>query len=235
MMKCFALLLALMLLLPACAEVPPPATTAPPPTTVPSEPASPTVITLPPETTSPAASDTFDEWYALLSYPDEGFNWIRSAMGCVFEKASDIDLEYLFYGGFREGNWDAVSPETEQQLLDRGFWREMDLQPMPAARIEGVLNDTFGISLSDCTIPQGWAYVEKEDLYCSNHNDAYYAGDFTITAVEDDGKTVHIHYNIADSYYNTATGEFLDNPSLILGLVRQENGSYQAAFNVIAP
>ena len=244
-MKHFALLLALLVLLTACAEVPPPADTAPPQaipettasaeTPLPPETTASPETPLPPETTAHTVSASFDEWYALLSYPDEGFNWLRSAMGCIFENPSEIDLEFLFYGGFRDGSWDHLSPESESYLIEQGFWREMDIQPMPAARIEEVLNETFGISLDDCTIPQGWEYVEKEDLYCSNHNDAYYTGDFTITAVEDDGKTVHIHYTIQDMYYNTATGEFTDTPSLILGLVRQPDGSYRAAFNVFAP
>ena len=227
-MKRLVLSLALVLLFSACTQTPP-ETSAPAETTLPAE------STVPAESTSPAVSDSYDEWYALLAYPDEGFNWLRSAMGCVFEKSSEIDLEYLFYGGFRDGSWDKLSPESEQYLIGQGFWREMDIQPMPVSQIEEVLNSTFGISLADCSIPEGWAYVEKEDLYCSNHNDAYYMGNFTITAVEDGGRTVHIHYTVEDSYYNTATGEFLDSPSLILGLVRQEDGSYQAAFNVPAP
>ena len=229
-MKRLALLLALILCLSACAEVPPPADTAPPRTTAPAE------TTLPPETTAPAVSDSFDEWYALLDFAEHPeTNWLRSAMGCIFETPDQIDLEYFFYLGFRDGSWEKLSPESENSLIEQGFWREMDLQPMPASRIEEVLNSTLGISLSDCTIPDGWLYAEAEDLYCSNHNDAYVLMSFTITAVEDDGKTVRIHYHVDDYFYNTATGEFLENADLILGLVRQSDGSCQAAFNVIAP
>lgn len=227
-MKRLALILAFVLLLAACAELPPPAETAPPQT------ASPVETALPSETTSPALSDSFDEWYALLEYPDEGFNWLRSAMGCVFEKTSDIDLEYLFYGGFREGSWDMLSPESENALLEQGFRCEMDLQPMPTARIEEILSSTLGVSLSDCTIPNGWLYAEAEDFYCSNHNDAYFPSPFTITAVEDDGRTIHIHYHVDDCFYNTATGGFLENTDMIYCLERREDGSYRAVFNVPA-
>ena len=108
----------------------------------------------------------------------------------------------------------------------------MDIQPMPVDQLEQVLQNNFGISLSDCTIPEGWAYVEKEDMYCSNHNDAFFPGVPTITAVEDDGKYITIHYTI-DSYWITATGEFMDTAPLVLSLVRNEDGTIHAVSNLL--
>lgn len=235
-MKRLALFLALALLLTACGEIPPPAETAPP---RPMETTASAETTLPPEspepaqTTSPAVSDPYSEWYALLEYTWPDTNWLRNAMGCVFSTPEEIDLEFLFYAGFRDGSWDKLSPESEAALIDQGFWRDMDLQPMPASRIEEVLNSTFGISLSDCTIPEGWRYAEKEDMYCSNHNDAYGLGDFTITGVEDDGETVRIRYHVDGYFYNTATGGFLDDVDMALTLNRQEDGSFRALSNVV--
>ena len=230
-MKRLALLLALILCLSACAELPPPADTAPP---RPAETTAPVETTQPPEIAAPVVSDSFDEWYALLSFAEHPeTNWLRNAMGCVFGAPEEIDLEFLFYAGFRDGSWDKLSPESEAALIERGFWREMDLQPMPVTRIEEVLNSTFGISLSDCTIPDGWGYVEKEDMYCSNHNDAYFLENFTITDVEDDGTTVRIHYHVEGYFYNTATGGFLDDVDMTLTLERQEDGSFRALSNVV--
>ena len=229
-MKRLAFVLALVLLLCGCVKTPPPATTAPP---LPTETAAPPETTEPLQTTSPTLSDPFAEWYILLDYTYPQTNWLRNAMGCVFETPAEIDLEFLFYAGFRDGSWDKLSPESEASLIDQGFWREMDIQPMPVSEIEVVLNSTFGISLSDCTIPDGWRYAEKEDFYCSNHNDAYGLGYFTITGVEDDGTTVRIRYHVDGSFYNTATGGFLDDVDMTLTLVRQADGSFRAQSNVV--
>ena len=231
-MKRIALLLALVLMLCSCAETPPPATTAPPLPTDPVETTAPVETTVPPETTAPTVSDPFAEYYALLEYTWPDTNWLHNAMGCIFESPAEIDLEYLFYAGFRLGSWDLLSPESEAQLIEQGFWREMDIQPMPVDQLEQVLQNNFGISLSDCTIPEGWAYVEKEDMYCSNHNDAFFPGVPTITAVEDDGHFITIHYTI-DSYWITATGEFMDTAPLVLSLVRNEDGTIHAVSNLL--
>lgn len=233
-MKRTALLLALVLslgLLCACAETPPPATTAP---SVPQETTRPTetapVLLCPGKETV----EDFSEYYTLLedTYPET--NWLRCAMGCVFAAPEEIDLNYLFYGGFGDGSWDRVSAESEAYLIEQGFWREMDLQPMPAEGLDAVLQAAFGISLSDTTIPEEWGYLEEEGLYCSNHNDAYGGvGPFTITAVRDDGSTVEIAYTTDTYYYNTATDVFLDSAELVLTLKRLEDGTIQAVSNVI--
>lgn len=222
-MKQLALILALVLLLAACAELPPPAETAPPQTAAPTE------------TTSPAVITDFSPYEALLDPNGEERNWLFFAMGCVFETPAELPLDYLFYLGLNHGSWDAISPESEEYLIEQGFWREMDLQPMPAAELDAILLQNFGVSLSDCTIPQSWRYLEAEDFYCSNNNDAYAPSPFTITAVEDDGKTIHIHYHVSDLFYNTKTEEFMDNADMIYGLERREDGSYRAVFNVPAP
>ena len=222
-MKRLALILALVLLLAACAELPPPAETAPSLTTVPTE------------TTSPAVVTDFSEYEALLDPNGDGRNWLFLAMGCVFETPKDIPLDYLFYLGLDHGSWDSISPESEEYLIEQGFLREMDLQPMPAAELDEILRSNFGVALSDCTIPQSWCYLETEDFYCSNNNDAFFPSPFTITAVEDDGKTVRIHYHVDDYFYNTATGEFLENADMIYSLERQEDGTYHAVFNIPAP
>ena len=234
-MKRIALLLALVLMLCACAETPPPATTAPPLPTEPVETTAPVETTVPPETTAPTVSDPFAEYYALLEYTWPDTNWLHNAMGCIFESPAEIDLEYLFYAGFRLGSWDLLSPESEAQLIEQGFWREMDIQPMPVDQLEQVLQNNFGISLFDCTIPEGWVYVEKEDMYCSNHNDAYDIAEYTIIAVEDDGETILVHYTVPDHFYDPSTGN-MESAEFehILTLRRTDDGSIQAASNVPA-
>ena len=198
-------------------------------------------LDLSPETTAPAESapvivTDFSEYEALLDFAEHPeTNWLRNAMGCVFTTPEEIDLEFLFYSGFRDGSWDKLSPESEAALIEQGFFREFDIQPMPADRIEEVLQQTFGISLSDCTIPDGWGYVEKEDMYCSNHNDAYDIWEYTITAVEDDGETITIHYTVPDHFYDPSTGN-MESAEFehILTLRRTEEGNIQAVSNVSA-
>lgn len=222
-MKRLALLLALILCLSACMEVPSPAETAPPSET-----------TIPAETTAPAVITDFSAYEALLNPNGEERNWLFFALGSVFERPEEIDLNYLFYLGLGHGSWDRISPESEQYLIDGGFWREMDLQPMPAAELDGILQANFGITLSDCTIPDEWCYLEKEDFYCSNHNDAYFPSPAEITAVEDDGVMIRIYYH-ADFVYNTKTDEYLDDADMVLCLERQADGSIHAISHLPAP
>ena len=231
-MKKLALLLALMLLLTACAEVPPPADTAPPQTTEPVVEITARVETIPETTTSPVITD-FTPYEALLSFDAEP-NWLARALGCLFESPTEIDLNYMFYLGVdHPGSWNEISAESRQTLIDRGFLTEMDLQIMPAEKLEEALQETFGIGLADVTIPEEWCYIEAEDAYCSNHNDAFFPGVPVITAVEDDGVNIRIYYNI-EGYFNLETEEFLDCAELVLCLERLENGTIHAVSNIIA-
>ena len=230
-MKKFALLLVLMLLLTACAEVPPPADTAPPQTTEPVVEITARVETIPETTTPPVITD-FTPYEALIAY-DAQPNWLARALGCLFESPTEVDLNYMFYLGVAHpGSWNEISAESRQTLMDRGFLTEMDLQIMPADKLEAALQETFGIGLSDATIPESWCYIEAEDAYCSNHNDAFFPGVPTITAVEDDGHFITIRYTI-EGYWLTATGEFLDTAPLVLSLVRNEDGTIRAVSNLL--
>ena len=233
-MKRFALILALALLLSGCVKVPPPADTAPP---LPPETIDVTEMTLPPETTLPIESTApqlqtayYEE---LLSFSAEP-NWLARSLGCIYEKPEDIDLYYMFYLGVGyPGSWNEISEESRQSLVNQGFWTEFDLQIMPCDKLEEVLQSTFGIGLSDVTIPESWGYIEAEDAYCSNHSDAFFPDAFTITNItESPDGMVQIHY-FCESYYNTATDEYLSTVDLILTL-REMNGSHQAVSNVLA-
>ena len=234
-MKRLAFVLALVVLLCGCVKTPPPATTAPPlppETTAPPETTVPAETTIPPETTEPLIN--YAEYEALLDFAAEP-NWLPRALGCLFEKPEDIDLYYLFYLGVEHpGSWDDIAPESEEFLLGQGFMRDMDLQIMPVEKMEEILRQTFGIELKDVAMPKEWRYIETEDAYCSNHSDAYFPGVPVITAVEDDGSTITIHYTI-DGYWLPDSGEFLDTAQLVLTLNRLENGTIHAVSNVLAP
>ena len=230
-MKRFALILALILLLCGCTKTPPPADTAPPQTTEPVVEITARVETIP-ETTTPTVITGFTPYGALISY-DAQPNWLARSLGCLFESPTEIDLNYMFYLGVdHPGSWNEISAESRQTLVDLGFWEDMDIQIMPSGLLEEALRTTFGIGLSDVSIPDNWGYIELEDAYCSNHNDAFFPGVPTITAVEDDGHFITIRYTI-DGYWLTATGEFLDTAPLVLSLVRNEDGTIHAVSNLL--
>ena len=172
-----------------------------------------------PEITATALED-ITEFQNMLNYQPGIENWIPFALGSVFDKPEDIDLEFMFYAGTDGMGWNDILAASEQELIDAGFWREMDLQVMPVSSLESALMSTFGISLSDITIPDSWYYLSDEDAYCSNNNDAYFVGDVVVTTVTEysDG-TAEVHYRVG-SYYHTKTGEFLDETALILTLKR---------------
>ena len=230
-MKKLALLLALMLLLTACNQVPPPADTAPPQTTEPVVEITARVETIP-ETTTPPVTTDFTPYGALIAY-DADPNWLARSLGCLYESPTEIDLNYMFYLGVdHPGSWNEISAESRQTLIDRGFLTEMDLQLMPAAKLEAALQETFGLGLADMTIPDQWCYVKDADLYCSNHNDAFFPGVPTITAVEDNGHFITIRYTI-EGYWLTATDEFMETAPLVLSLVRNEDGTIHAVSNLL--
>ena len=230
-MKKSALLLALMLLLTACNQVPPPADTAQPQPTEPVVEIPARVETIPEPTTPPVPTD-FTPYGALIAYAADP-NWLARSLGCLYESPTEIDLNYMFYLGVdHPGSWNEISAESRETLIDRGFLTEMDLQIMPASKLEAALRETFGIGLSDVTMPESWCYIEAEDAWCSNHNDAFFPGVPTITAVEDDGHFITIRYTI-DGYWLTATGEFLDTAPLVLSLVRNEDGTIHAVSNLL--
>ena len=245
-MKRLALVLAIVLILSACAEIPPPADTAPPQTTAPEETTTPPSTTapaeettLPPETTIPATTPEttpiitdFSQYEDLLNFSAEP-NWLARSLGCIYEKPEDVDLYYMFYLGVNHpGSWNEISEESRRKLIGLGFIEDMDLQIMPCEKLEDVLQSTFGIGLRDVTLPESWGYIEAEDAYCSNHSDAFFPDAFTITnIIESPDGTVQIHY-FCESYYNTATDEYLSTVDLILTL-REINGGYQAVSNVL--
>ena len=215
-MRKFTLLLALILLLSACAQIPPAVTTVPVETTVPDK----------------IQTEDFSEYEALLSFSTEP-NWLTRSLGCLYESPAEVDLEIMFYLGVdHPGSWGEISAESRQTLVDLGFWEEMDIQIMPVEKLNAALQSTFGTSLADMTIPEYWGYIDAEDAWCSNHNDAYFPGIPTITSVEDDGHFITIRYSI-DSYWLPGTDEFLDTAPLILSLIRGDDGTIHAVSNLL--
>ena len=172
------------------------------------------------------------QFQSMLNYSEDTENWIPFALGCIFESPQDIDLDFMFYRGIDNLDWHSIGKESEQELIDAGFMREMDLQVMPVDSLESILQATFGITLAETRIPDSWYYLSAEDAYCTNNNDAYFVGNVTVTSATrySDG-TTDVYYNVG-SYYNTKTCEFYDCANLILTL-KDQNGCWLVHSNLV--
>lgn len=126
--------------------------------------------------------------------------WYTAALSALYDSPADMDLALLFYNGFGLEDhlgWSDVDADEEVWLLDHGLVRNITLHKLPEERLEQVLNDYFGISLSDARIPDSWVYCAERRCFYANHGDAWLSTGVTVTAVEqsEDGR-VRIHYYI---------------------------------------
>lgn len=164
-------------------------------------------------------------------------NWILQAMTCVFGQPEDLDLSEFFYNSLA-GSWNDISEESRKYLVGQGYKQEMDIQVRPLADMERIIEEVFGIKLSDVEsgIPDKWRYIAAEKAYCSNHNDTNVLTNFTVTWVEEyAGNRVDVFYTVNGPYYNTATREYLQNPDMVLALRKTADGGYQVLANLVAP
>ena len=175
----------------------------------------------------------FARYYELFNASDEERNWYHAALGCLFSRPEDIDLNFMFYLGTDGGSWNELSEQSRQYLISKEFMWEMDLQVMPVPVIDEILMNTLGISINDASIPEEWEYIEYEHAYCSNHNDAYFPEPINITAVtEYSNGTVEIFYSV-DYFYDTSNDRLYENPSMVLKLNRTESGDWHIYSNTI--
>ena len=176
----------------------------------------------------------YTEYEKLLAHDSEDRNWIYFSMGCLFSDPSEIPLNYLFYLGIgHPGSWNDISAESRAYLIAQEFMTDMDLQIMPRETIEQILINTFDIDLANIIIPTEWDYIEAEDAYCSNHNDAYTPGQFTITGItEYSNGRVEIHYTV-DMFYDGKTGDIYDHPAMVLTLLRTDSGAWKILSNMM--
>lgn len=174
----------------------------------------------------------YSAYITVLDPSAETQNWIFLSTGCTFTKPEEVDLNMLFYLGIgHNGSWPDISAESAQHLIDHEFMTEMDLQIMPVAMLEEILQNTFGTSLSGMTIPSEWEYIKNENAYCSNHNDAFIPEIPTIIGVTEypDG-TAEITYTVS-YFYDSASGSFYENPVLVLKLKQTNDDTWHVLSN----
>lgn len=185
------------------------------------------------------AGPTIESFTELLNSDSPEAYWLCQAMGCVFGQPEDIDLYYFFYNGIVPDAWNVISQESVDWLESQGHKKGSGLQVMPLEDMEQIMQDAFGISMADVEsgIPGKWRYLQEEKAYASFHSDVWGGmGGITVTWVDEyAGGRVDVFYTVSGSYYNTATGEYLDNPDMVLALRQQPDGSYLILANIEAP
>lgn len=191
-------------------------TTQPTQTQKPTDPAP--TETLPTQPTDPRIA----EFQNLLTWSSEK-HFYNDALTSVYDNPADVDLQMLFYDGFKD---ESQSPtEQELELLEGKmgqYWKEMDLIRLPADKIDAVLKELFGITLDE-TNGIGLdrlVYLEETDCYYMAHSGTYGADLIVSNVVEQDDGSIAVNY----SYY---LGDFL------VRVKPTENGVYQILSNSI--
>ena len=182
-----------------------PETTAPtelstdPPTDPPTEPP-----TGPAETLWDAAY--FQALFDLDMYRGEK-DWYNRALTSYYSTPEEIDLYKLFYSGFPGESPDPTPEELDFLRKQPYFSENYDLQRLPTADMDGVMQKYFGITLENCRgvgldemVDEGLiVYWEETDCWYCWHTDSGLMEYITVTdcAEQDDG-TYRVSYTVGD-------------------------------------
>ena len=163
-------------------SVPPTEPMAPPtePTVPPTEPTvPPTEPTVPPTEppTEPSTEPTepqgeLAEIATLFQYYKE--NWYNMSLTSFYTKPEEANLGKFFYNGFKDIPAVGPTPQEAELLKDMpGFDVRYDLIRLPAERINAVLQEFWGLQLSNFDLSKSSLYyVESTDTYYLSHTDA---------------------------------------------------------------
>lgn len=150
-------------------------------------------------------------------------SYLNSALMSVYETPADVDLFYLFYGGFSD---EPQKPMGDEMILLENtgagkYWPEMDLIRLPVEKMDATLTELFGITLEQTNGVglERLIYLEETNCYYSAHTGMEYADIRVFYVVEDNGNVV-VHYNETMNGFCKAT------------LIPTEDGSYQILSNV---
>ena len=198
----------------------------------------PTVPPTDPPTEAPTEEPTVIVDADRLAAYQDLFRWEGSiiharAAGHSYTSPAEADLYYIFYNGVGyPGSWADISQSEADFLLEEGFWREGDIQIMPAGLLEAELQQYFGVGLADVRIPEKWAYSPDTDTYYSNHNDAYVPLVTVTGFTELDEETVVLHL-IVDMFHDHDFMEVIDNAPVDM-TIRPNEGGGRILSNVLA-
>lgn len=138
----------------------PPVPPTEPPTEPPAEP--------PTEPTEPQGE--LAEIAVLFQYYKE--NWYNMSLTSFYTKPQEVNLAKFFYNGFQDIPAKGPTAEEAELLKDMpGFDVAYDLIRLPRERMEAVLQEFWGLQLSDFDL-NGLYYVASTDTYYLSHTDA---------------------------------------------------------------
>ena len=183
----------------------------------------------------PLQSTIDREYFEQLLKGDE---WYGRIIGCVFEEPEDISLYYLFYNGLpyeeRQNSSDFTDSEVAflKDVAVNSSWRDesvwVNAHKMPRQYISDVLNDYFGLTPDDVTIPEEWSYFEETDSYYYIRSDGYGVNGFTVTGVQtDENGLIYVYWTanyIRDTRYEEMT--FINEPKMVMVLEERQDGGY---------
>ena len=134
---------------------------------------------------------------------DGGETCYNGALTCVYDSPEDINLYYVFYNRFPDGEeWSDFTAEEQDYLLTEGAKKNLSFGSMPAQKrptqqLDAMLQQYFGVSLPEVQIPDDWIYYEVTDSYYTSHSSVHVMEGqfFTVTGVEygEDGM-VYVYY-----------------------------------------
>ena len=125
-----------------------------------------------PQPTEPVADPDVELFQELLG---ASFSWYNMALTSTYESAADLDLSAFFYNGFKDESQKATDAEAAYLNGVMGTdWAHMDLVRLPADKMDGVLQQYFGINLADMKGVglDALTYWEETNAYYCAHTDA---------------------------------------------------------------
>lgn len=108
-----------------------------------------------------------DEQIAMEALFRDHNDWYGRGMTCTFSDPTQLKLINIFYGGFDDESQHPTDAEWALLKDQPGFNENYDLMRLPAAKMNAVLTQYFGITLAD--IPDsgtnGLVYLPSADCY----------------------------------------------------------------------
>jgi hypothetical protein len=128
-------------------------------------------------------------------------DWHSRALTCHYQDPSELHLQSIFYCGFDDEGQKPTADEWELLKDKPGFNENYDLIRLPAARMDAILKQYFGISLAQ--IPEsgksGLVYLPSTDCYYFMATGWYGVESFLAENIThmDDG-TIRLEYSLRD-------------------------------------
>lgn len=108
----------------------------------------------------------------MFEYPNANSNFWNLALFQAYQDPLDANLYKLFYNGFNDES--PITDEEKQALFTQSWEGELSIIRCPVEKMNSVLQELFGLSLSDYdqAALEKFTYLESTGSYYLCHNDA---------------------------------------------------------------